>query len=68
MEIKVSNDKLKKIKKYVDEKRYKTTDAFFEQAAYLLIMAEEQKDLMKKEGIHLIGKDVDLNSSRKNHN
>ena len=60
MEITISNIKLKKIEKYVEEKRYKTTDAFFEQAAYLLIMAEEQKDLMKRDGIVLIGKDVKL--------
>ena len=64
MEIKISKERENRIKKYVEEKRYKDINAFFEQAAYLLIMAEEQKDLMKREGIAFIGKDVDLQIDR----
>ncbi len=68
MEIKISKEKKDKIKKFIEEGRYKDFDAFFEHAAYLLIMAEEGKDQMMKDGIVFIGKNVELNSRRKDYN
>ncbi len=48
MNIEISDEKIKKIEKFVKEGRYHSINAFFEQAAYLLIMAEENKDLWKR--------------------
>jgi Arc/MetJ-type ribon-helix-helix transcriptional regulator len=50
MEVSISKEKQDKIQKLVDKGTYKSVDAFFEQAAYLLLFAEEEKELMRKDG------------------
>ncbi len=64
MEVKISEEKKSKVEKLIEDGKYKDFDAFFEHAAYLLIMAEEGKDQMMKDGVVLIGKDAELKTEK----
>ena len=44
IEIDFDEEKLSKIKKYVEKERFCSVDDFFEKAAKLMIYAEEKKD------------------------
>jgi len=44
LEIDLDEEKVNKIKKYVEEERFKSIDDFFEKAAKLMIYAEDKKE------------------------
>lgn len=48
MELSISPEILAKIKKYIEEGRFKSLDDFFEQAAKLLLYSEDRKNDFKR--------------------
>ncbi len=48
MEINLPKEQVAKIKKYIEEGRFKSFDDFFEQAAKLLLYSEDRKEQFNK--------------------
>ena len=48
MEVKIDEDKAKRIDAYVKEGRFKTTEDFVDHALKLLLYAEDNKDMFQK--------------------
>ena len=48
MEIKISEDLVKRVDKYVRDRRYKSFDDFVTAALETLLMAEDRKELLMK--------------------
>ena len=48
VQIEISDDKWERVNKYIEQKRFKDMDDFIEQAARLLLYAEDNKDNFEK--------------------
>ena len=48
IQVELSDEKWERISKYIEEKRFKDVDDFIEQAARLLLYAEDNKDNFEK--------------------